>query len=121
MTEDRLAMYTAIWDSYQDAWADITPAERRALLNQVVTDDCTFQSPSGEGQGREALVAHIEDFQIQFPGASFRTHAMLSHHAHALAEWIMYDKSGAEVLPGKSYARFAEDGRITQLVGFWKA
>jgi hypothetical protein len=120
MTNDIFVIYAANWNTYQDAWADISLIERQALLARVVTDDCTFQSPSGEGQGREALLTHIDAFQTQFPGASFRTHTILSHHAQALAEWVMYDKEGSEFLPGRSYARFTDDGRISHLVGFWQ-
>lgn len=113
--------YEANWTTYQDAWADITATERQALLARVVDETCTFESPSGEGRGYAELTAHIEAFQKQFPGATFKTHAMIAHHGQALAEWMIYDKNGEAYLPGKSYARFGPDGRLVQLVGFWQA
>lgn len=114
-------IYESNWNTYQDAWADIAAAEREELLGRVVAAECTFESPGGEGRGLAELVAHIELFQKQYPGASFKTHTMIVHHEKALAEWMIYDKDGAEYLPGKSYARFGEDGRLLQLVGFWQA
>ena len=113
--------YPATWKTYQDAWANVSDAERQRLLEESVADDCTFTSPVGQGKGRGQLTAHIEQFQQQFPGATFKTHTLLDQHAQALAEWIMYDKTGAEYLPGKSYARFHPDGRLVHLAGFWKA
>ena len=110
----------ATWKAYQDAWADIAPEKRQDLLRQSVAEDCIFSSPSNNGRGAQALIAMIEDFQKMYPRASFRNHKMIEHHDEALAEWTMYDKSGAAFLPGKSYARFGLDGRLTQLSGFWE-
>ena len=114
-------IYESNWNTYQDAWANISAAERQELLARAVAEDCTFESQGGEGRGLAGLAAHIEVFQKQYPGASFKTHAMIVHHEQALAEWMIYDKDGAECLPGKTYARFGADGRIRQLVGFWQA
>jgi hypothetical protein len=114
-------IYESNWNTYQDAWADISAAERQELLGRVMAEGYTFESPGGEGRGLAELAAHIAVFQKQYPGASFKTHSMIVHHEQALAEWIMYDKDGAEYLPGKSYVRFGEDGRLLQLVGFWQA
>jgi hypothetical protein len=112
--------YESTWNGYQDAWADVSDAERQRLLLHFVDDECTFESPAGEGRGLAELTTHIEAFQAQYPGATFRTHTMIAHHGQALAEWMMHDKDGAAFLPGKSYARFGNDGRLIQLVGFWQ-
>ena len=109
-----------IWKTYQDAWADIPAAERQQLLHQSVAQDCTFTSPTSDGKGLQELTATIEQFQKQFPGATFQTHKMIQHHQQALAEWIMYDKQGIEFLAGKSYARLNSDNRLFALVGFWE-
>lgn len=114
-------IYALNWSTYQDAWSDVSAAERQALLGRAVAEECTFESPGGAGRGLAQLAAHIEVFQAQYPGASFKTHAMIAHHEQALAEWMIYDQDGAECLSGKSYARFGDDGRIRQLVGFWQA
>ena len=109
------------WKAYQDAWADIASDERQRLLHASLAPECTFSSPTGEGRGYGDLTANIENFQKTYPGASFRTHTFVEHHGQALANWTVYDKTGAEFLSGSSYARFAGDGILTQLVGFWQS
>ena len=110
----------ATWTTYQDAWADVTPAERQSLLSRSVAEDCVFADPSTEGHGLKALTAHIEQFQKLYPGASFKTPKLPEHHGQALAEWKMYGKDGAELSSGTSFARFGEDGRLTHLIGFFE-
>jgi hypothetical protein len=112
--------YQSTWKTYQDAWANIPAVERKELLRQSVAEDCVFTSPQYEGSGLMQLVARVDEFQKLYPGASFKTHKLIVHHDQLLAQWIMYDGSGAEFLPGSSYARFNADGQLIQLVGFWE-
>jgi hypothetical protein len=108
------------WAMYQDAWANVTPVERARLLGLSVSVECMFSSPAGEGTGLQELTMMIEAFQVQYPGATFRTHRFLEHHGQALATWTMFDGEGKEFLPGTSYARFDAAGRLVQLAGFWQ-
>ena len=117
MTIDTLRQ---LYNSYQDAYADIAAAERERLLRQSVTDDVVFTNPTGEGQGFGNLVEHIGQFQKQFPGAYFKTNKLLSHHGQLLSEWTMYHKDGSEFMTAHTFARFNEQGRLTHLAGFWK-
>lgn len=112
--------YLEIWSRYQDAWANISAEEREKLLCRAVVEDCTFSSPQAEGHGRQQLITHIEEFQKQYPGASFKTHKLIVHHGQLLAEWMMYDGNGAEFLPGTSYARIGTAGQLIALTGFWE-
>lgn len=112
--------HLATWNTYQDAWADVTPAARRELLSRSVAEDCTFSTPDTEGQGRNNLTVLLDQFQQQYTGAYFKTHKLIDHHNQGLAQWTMYDKTGTEFLSGNSFARFGEDGRLTHLIGFWQ-
>ena len=112
--------HEAQWKAYSEAWADITPEKRRELLVPVVAAGCLFADPDTEVGGLDAFLAHIEKFQQDYPGAYFETRKFMEHHGQSLAEWMMRSKDGAEFLPGTSVARYGEDGRITQIAGFWK-
>lgn len=110
----------ATWHTYQAAWAPhLSSAERQELLTRSVHEDGVYADPHSECLGHAALLAHIEAFRQQMPDAPFRNHSFLSHHAQSLAEWTLYDAQGTELQPGKSYARFGEDGRLTRIAGFF--
>ncbi len=108
------------WATYQAAWEDVGPEERQQLLNTSVTDDCVYSDPNVECSGRVALVEYIEAFRQSLPGGTFKNHTFLDHHAQSIAEWSLNDASGAELQPGKSYARYDEDHRITVVTGFFQ-
>ena len=108
-----------IWKTYQDAWADIAVDERERLLRQSVTDDVIFTAPPYEGHGLGELVKHMEQFQEQVPGAHFKSNKLLTQHGQLISEWTMYNKDGSVSLTSYSYARFNEQGRLTDLAGFW--
>ncbi|MDE1178799.1 MAG: nuclear transport factor 2 family protein [Edaphobacter sp.] len=110
----------AAWDVYQEAWSDMPEAKRRELLEKALAEGCRFASPAGEGEGIEALVTHIGEFQAQYPGAYFKTFKFLFHHDQALAHWTMFGKDGAEFLQGHSAVRFNESGELVSLAGFWE-
>lgn len=105
---------------YQDAWADITHADRERLIRSSVAEKIVFTSPNNEGQGIENLLNHIGEFQKKFPGAYFRANHVLEQHGQLLAEWTMFNKDGTEFLTAHSYARFDETGHFTHLAGFWR-
>jgi hypothetical protein len=112
--------FLQIWNTYQDAWADIAVDERTSLIKQSVTDDVVFTNPLNQGQGLGDLVKHIGDFQAQFPGAYFKTNQLIAQHGQLLAEWTMFNKDGSKFLTAHSYARFNEQGQLNHLAGFWK-
>jgi len=63
-------------------------------------------------------VAFIEQFRKGTPGASFKNHSFIDHHAQSIANWTLY-KDGSEI-PGTSWAQFGTDGRITNVSGFFE-
>ena len=117
MTKDTLQQ---TYNSYLDAYSDVTADERERLLKQSVTHDVVFTNPTGDGQGFGTLVEHIEQFQKRSPGAYFKSNKLLAHHGQFLSEWTMYKKDGSEVTTAHTHARFNEQGRLTHLVGFFQ-
>ena len=115
MSEER---YQEVWKDYQAAWANISDAERRELLERSVAADCVYADPAGDAEGLEALIAYVGRFQQQFPGARFENDALLVHHDQALATWRRLDPNGGPPAPGNSYAQFGSDGRLVRMTGF---
>ena len=111
--------YRATWATYQAAWEDVGAAQRQDLLSRSVTDNCVYTDPQGQAGSRAELTAYIEGFRQAMPGYSFKNHKFLEHHAQSLAEWTLYDAGGAEAQPGSSWAHYGEDGRITNVSGFF--
>ena len=120
MTENTLDTLQKLWKNYQDAWADISPSERERLLRASTAEDVVFTSPNAKGQGFGNLLAHIADFQTQFPGAYFRNNRLFEQHGQLLSEWTMFNRDGSEFLTAHSYAQCNDGGRLTHLAGFWK-
>lgn len=118
MTDEALQQ---IWKSYQDAWSDV-PAERSAeLLRATLSDDIAFSNPDSEGRGIEDMIAHVQEFQKQYPGCYFRSTLLRQQHGQLLAPWTLFDRNDAPLVNGFSYGRFNEEtNRFTQLAGFWK-
>ncbi|MBE7209851.1 MAG: nuclear transport factor 2 family protein [Gluconacetobacter diazotrophicus] len=108
-----------IWHTYQKAWSDVSPDTRRELLARSVSEDGVYTDPLAVCRGHDALQSYIEAFRQSMPGAAFKNHRFTAHHEQSHAEWTLYDAQGREVQPGNSYARFGEDGRLTQVTGFF--
>jgi hypothetical protein len=108
-----------LWNTYSEAWSEITTKERKQLLTRGVTSDCYFADPNTELRGLAAFTRHIEEFQKLYPGAYFETLKFSEHHGQSVAEWMMHGKNGSELLPGISVARYA-NGKMSHVAGFWK-
>ncbi len=112
--------HRSTWATYQAAWEEVSPAQRRDLLSGSVAEACVYSDPQGEIHGLTELIAYIEKFRETMPGVSFKNHTFLDHHAQSMAAWTLYDKEGAALQPGSSWAFFGDDGRITKVSGFFE-
>ncbi len=110
--------YRAAWADYQSAWSAIDAAERQRLIGKSVAEDCVYTDPAGVCRGHGELIAYLEQFQKRLPGAYFENQLFTAHHGQALAHWTRYDPQGNPTIGGASYARFGDDGRLTQMTGF---
>ena len=108
------------YKSYLRAYSDVEPTEREHLLRESVTDDVISINPEGESRGIGELVKHIEQFQKQKPGATFKSNKLIAHHDQFLSEWTMYSKDGTAAATAHTYGRFDEKGLITYLIGFFE-
>ena len=110
-----------MWKTYQDAWSDISPEERAALLEASLAPDVAFTSPDSDERGIDRLSATIVEFQKQYNGCYFRSSLLRQQHGQLLSAWTMFDRHDTPLVNGHSYARFDEQqSRLTYLAGFWK-
>ena len=110
-----------LWKTYQDAWADISPEDRRNLAEASLAHDVVYTNPDGEEHGIEGMCANMTAFQAQYTGGYFRTTVLRQQHGQLLSAWTLFDRNDAPLVNGHSFARFDEQqGRLTHLAGFWK-
>ncbi len=108
--------------TYGKAWLEPDEDARRALLEASWADDGLYQDPSADVRGREALIAHIGGFHKQQPGARIElTSGASHHHGRVHFSWQMVTADGAVALQGVDFGTLGDDGRLTQIIGFFGA
>lgn len=112
--------FLTVWNTYQAAWSGLSDSERQAMLDQSVAPDCVYTDPASVSRGHGELTAKMQATQRNFPGAVFRNEKFLQHHGQAISHWTMLDRTGTAIFTGTSYARYADDGRLAQLAGFFE-
>lgn len=112
----------AIIDRYCEAWSDPEPAARAAALAEVWGKDARYTDPRVDTYGAEALLEHIAGVLAQRPGARVvRTSAVQHHHGFARFAWRVIEADGTTLPEGLDIAVIGDDGRITQIIGFFGA
>lgn len=113
---------SAVIDRYLDAYGQSDSALRRELIADAFSDDATLADPPFETSGHAGLDATFAAVQAQFPGNSFRrTSGVEGHHDWARYDWELVAPDGTVSVAGTDTVRFAPDGRIAAVVGFFGA
>lgn len=105
---------------YLTAWNATDPSTRAALVAEVFTEDAEYIDPLVSVRGHAGLAATIAAVQGQFAGLEFSPGATTvdAHHDIVRFTWNL-GRPGAEPLViGFDVAVIAEDGRISQVLGF---
>ena len=106
--------------AYAAAWRESDEAKRRKLLDESWAEDGVYCDPTARVDGRDALVAHIGGLQEAMPGHSIvETSGVDTHDGFGRFEWEMQGPDGSAVMAGIDFVTFANDGRISQIVGFF--
>lgn len=109
-----------IIDRYSEAWSFPEPAARAAALADVWARDACYTDPRADTYGAEALLAHIAGVLAQRPCSRVvRTSAVQQHHGFARFAWRVIEADGTRLPEGLDIAVIGEDGRITQIIGFF--
>jgi hypothetical protein len=106
--------------AYGAAWLEGDHAERQRLLEIAWSEDGTYQDPTADISGREALAQHIASFQKRMPGSSIIiTSGVDHHHGKFHFQWKMVGAAGQTTLEGRDFGELDETGRIRRIVGFF--
>jgi ketosteroid isomerase-like protein len=119
MTDSALA---DVVRAYVAAWNTPDLAAREELLQRSFAADGSYADPAATVAGREALVVHARRFAQRWPAAVITlTSGIDSHGAVACFTWRLADADGDVLREGIDFVRAGEDGRITEVRGFFGA
>jgi hypothetical protein len=107
------------WNTWQAAWADIPAEQRQSMLEKSIAPEVMYTDPDSVSHGFEEITAKIVKAQENFPGCTFRQEKFHAHHRQAISEWTMLNGEGQPIFIGVSYAQFADDDRLTSMIGFF--
>lgn len=108
-----------IWNTYLEAYGNVSAEERRRLLQESVSVDVVSTNPGEETRGFESLLAHVEQFQQRLPGAHFKIDKLLFHHKQVLTEWTLFKSDDTPLRTAHTYGHFDDQGRLKKLIGFF--
>jgi hypothetical protein len=105
---------------YGAAWQEPDEHARRELLDRCWAADGVYCDPTAVVRGREALVAHLGDFQERLPGHRLVLSSDVDeHHDWVRFGWQLLSPDGAVVIDGLDVGERDEDGRLRRIVGFF--
>ncbi|KFU76912.1 SnoaL-like domain-containing protein [Amycolatopsis lurida] len=105
-------------NDYLAIWNETDPAARRAKIDTVWAEECSYIDPMAEAHGRDQLDATIGAVQAQFPGFVFTLGEVLDiHHEQARFTWELGAEGAEAMVVGFDVAVF-ENGRIRDVYGF---
>ena len=106
--------------SYLAAWNADDPEVRRAAIEQAWTPGHRFCDPLAEVAGYDELDGFIAQVRSHYEGARFALAGGVdAHHGVARWSWTMTLPDGSVPAVGYDVVRLADDGRITDFVGFF--
>lgn len=109
-------------DRWFAAWSKPDAAARRGALREIAAPAVVFHDRFGCVGGVDELEAHLAAIAQFFPGVRLERLGDVRHcQGEALADWVARTADGAERGRGTNWFRFAPDGRIAAVTGFWSA
>jgi hypothetical protein len=108
-----------IAERYIDAWNETDAATRRALIDELYTEDAGYTDPLLDATGRDQIDAAIEGAQRQFAGLVFTLAGPVdSHHDTARFQWHLGAPDADEPLVVGFDVAVAEGGQLRRVYGF---
>jgi SnoaL-like domain len=103
---------------YIDTFNETDPDRRRALLDALYTDDCTYIDPQVDLVGADQINGFIGQTQERFPGLTFKLGGPIdAHHNQARFQWHAGPAEAPDAVVGFDVI-VTEDGRIRNVYGF---
>jgi SnoaL-like domain len=115
-----MADVNTVVDGYIAMFNETDAARRRALAEEVWTEDATYLDPIMSGEGQDGIDAMVAGAQQQFPGHRFElTLGPDAHHDRVRFAWRMVAlDGGAQVAAGVDFGTLGSDGRLRAVTGF---
>jgi hypothetical protein len=104
---------------YLDTWNETDAGKRRAKIDALYTEQCTYIDPLAAVSGREGVDGFVAAAQKQFPGIVFSLGSVVdAHHDQARFTWHAGPPGAKEpAVIGFDVAVFEGD-RIRHVFGF---
>ncbi|MEW9532065.1 nuclear transport factor 2 family protein [Microbispora sp. NPDC049125] len=110
---------TKLAERYLNCWNITDAAERRAEMEEVLTESASYIDPLAGVHGRDQIDAVMAAVQGQFPGLVFTLAGEVdAHHNVARFNWHLGPEGGDAIVIGFDVAVLDEDGRIATVYGF---
>jgi hypothetical protein len=104
--------------AYVAAWTETDEGKRRALLEMSWAENGTYNDPTVEVVGREALVQHIGGIHQRFVDCRILlTSRVDEHHSRLRFTWAMVNPEGSRVSEGIDFGEVGSDGRLIRITG----
>lgn len=111
---------TAVVDLYCQCWNEALPESRRALLEQIWSEDATYTDPTIHLVGVDQLNQHIGVVLEQSSGSRIvRTSEVDFHNSVLRFSWHKELSSGVILPEGTDFGEIGENGMLTRIVGFF--
>lgn len=110
----------AVVHRYDEVWAELDPARRRAILDEIWTDQTIYLDPDVPNGlvGPDALLDFIASTLEQYPGFTVTaTSDLVVLRDRAWYRWRQ--TADGETSDGIDFIEFDADGRIQRLTGFY--
>ncbi|AXB43049.1 nuclear transport factor 2 family protein [Amycolatopsis albispora] len=109
--------FTALAERYLAAW-NATGTERRALIEELFTEDASYTDPLGAVTGWDDIEKFFAGAAEQFAGLRFTLHGPVDgHHDIARFTWHLGPEGGEPLVIGFDVL-VAENDRIARVHGF---
>jgi hypothetical protein len=110
---------TQLAEQYIATWNETDPSARRALIDEIWSEDGRYIDPMAEVAGRDQIDALIAAAQAQFAGMTFRLgSAVDAHHDQARFTWELGPKGTDAVVVGFDVVQRDASGRLALVLGF---
>ncbi len=104
---------------YLATWNETDPAQRRAAVEALFTDDARYTDPLVDVTGHDAIESTVAAVQAQFPGWVFRLAGPVDgHHDQLRFTWHLGPEGQEAPVVGSDVAVTDGTGRIRTVLGF---
>jgi hypothetical protein len=113
---------TTVVDAWLIAYAEPDAVRRQALIAETWAADGRLVDPPFEGTGHAELSGLVDVVLTHYAGHTFRRTTKVDvNHEFARYGWELVGADGTVAVAGLDVVRFAADGKLAGVVGFFGA